>query len=840
MGSISYETVDSYYDTYTYSGELLDRGVYAVMAESGEGILVSWRLLVDEYCTDIEFYVYRNGELITENPITDVTNYLDTEGSVGDVYTVKTVQDGYYWISDAYVATEENYLSITLQKPGPQQDVDGNWANYTINDCGTADVDGDGELEIIVKWLPEDASDTGTGPSAPTIFDVYKMDGTALWRLNMDLDCSSGASFNLFMLYDLDEDGCAELFIKTSDGTTSYKPNEDGLFDMTDSSTIVSAMGDASLAGTHILSSGYISSDTNEWMTVYDGTTGELIAYTDYIYGTTDPSDYGDSWYTRASRYNIAIAYQPVDRTDESAGTIPTVLFNHGYYEKTTVAAYTLRTTEDDTKYLQLEWGFDSSDYPDEAYTGKGNHNVASGDVDNDGFDELVIGALCLDHDGNVLWVKDGSDGQDVAGHSDALSLAAMNPDDPTQLYVFTPMEDTSKATVTGNLSNAGTGTRINGMWYGTRDYGRGLAANITPTPGYEYWVSIPNIEDIFDGGIYNFTEGPLVETMPEGMVTNWIAYWDGDLLSELPDAVDPSTPEGTLTIYKYNWETNSLDTLQTMEGTLLNNWSKNNPSLTADLMGDWREEIVVRGEDNETLYIYMSNYETDYGIYSLMYDPVYRNAVANQNTTYNQPPHLGFYLGEDNADQVLAMELPVANLSYTTEKEEGTPVEEETTPDEGGSTTDGDTLDTDTTVTNADSEAWESVGSGNPVIYVPDGYDSIPDWVMNSLDPDTDYTFIFPDGTEITIPAGEAPDSDDGIEWYGPEWLKEHYGADPTDADPGTDPDATTIDGTATDSAATGDSVSTSLIVFVVILEAAAAGLAAVLVIKKRGQQGR
>ncbi len=845
-----YDTEDSYYDTYTYSAELLDRGVYAVQSESGDGILVSWRLLVDEYGTDIEFYVYRNGELITEEPITDVTNYLDTEGAVGDVYTIKTVQDGYYWISDAYVATAENYLSITLQNPGPQQDVDGNWVNYTINDCGTADVDGDGELEIIVKWYPEDAFDSGKqdGPSAPTIFDVYEMDGTALWRLNMGLDCPSGAHWNQFMLYDLDEDGCAELFIKTSDGTTSYKPNEDGLFDMTDESTIISVMGDASVAGTHILSTGHVSSEANEWMTVYDGATGELVCYTDYIYETTDPSDYGDSWYNRASRYNIAIAYQPVDRTNESAGTIPTVLFNHGYYAKTTVAAYTLRTAADGSKYLQLEWGFDSSDYPDEAYTGKGNHNVATGDVDNDGFDELVIGAMCIDHDGNVLWVKDGSDGQDVGGHSDALSLAAMNPDDPTQLYVFTPMEEVGDATLSGNLSNAGTGARINGMWYGADDdIGRGLAANITPTPGYEYWASIPENEGVLSGGIYNFTTGLLTNSRPSNMKTNFIVYWDGDLLSEL---LDSDSTEGPATVYKYDWVDNELDTLQIMDGTKLNNSTKNNPSLTADLLGDWREEIVVRGEDNETLYIYMTNYETDYAIYSLMYDPVYRNAVANQNTSYNQPPHLGFYLGEDNADQVLAMALPTANISYTTTKTAGTLVEStDTGSTDTGSTDTGSTKDdsSDSGSSSGNSywntvdgildeiEQAQSEGGGIVIIGTDSNMTSLPNSIMQALVNNPNVTLMFEyeyAGTAYTIviPAGMAVDDD--TEWYGPLWLYEHYGFYNLD---GTSSKDTSITATVANSAATGDSAGNTVLICVVVMAVAALGAGALIVYRRR-----
>ncbi len=672
---ISYFETQDNYNGYERSMERLNRAVYAVKCESGAGILVSWRMQPEEYGTDVAYYVYRNGAQVNETPLS-ITNYVDTEGKAGDVYTVKTVLNGEYWQSDPFTATDENYIAIKLQNPGPQKDRDGNEATYSINDCGAADVDGDGEMELIVKWYPSDAFDSGKqdGPSAPTIFDVYKLDGTALWRLNMGLDIPSGAHWNQFMLYDLDEDGRAELFIKTSDGTTSYKPNSKGKFDMTDSSTIVDVIGDASLAGTHVLDTGHVSADSNEWMTVFDGETGEVIAMSDYVYATEKSSDYGDGWYNRASRYNIAIAYLPADQDDPACTTtIPAVLYNHGYYAKTTVAAYTLRTADDGSKYIQLEWGFDSAEYTDKAYGGKGNHNVATGDVDNDGFDELVLGAICLDHDGSILWVKDGVEGQDVEGHSDAISLAAMNPDDPTQLYVFTPMEEVSTATVTSTLSNAGTGTRIAGRWNNASDdIGRGLAANITPTPGYEYWTAKGTVYGF--SGFYNFTEGLFETNRPSGMKVSFATYWDGDLLSEL---LDSDSTEGPGTIYKYDWEENRLNTLQIMTGTKLCNSTKNTPSLTLDLMGDWREEVVLRGEDDETLYIYMTNYETDYAMYSLMYDPVYRNGVANQNTSYNQPPHPGIYLGEDNADQVLAMELPVANIRFTTEKEAGTPVEE-------------------------------------------------------------------------------------------------------------------------------------------------------------------
>lgn len=674
-----YKADEDNYNGYTRSMEYLDRGVTAIT--TSEGILVSWRLLVDEYATDIQFNVLRNGEIINSEPITTKTNYLDTAGKAGDAYAIQVITTDEVKVTTETTALADNYMSIALQKPDPQPDKDGNLATYTINDAGVADVDGDGQYEIVVKWYPSDAFDSGKqdGPSAPTIFDCYKLDGTALWRLNMGLECPSGAHWNQFMFYDLDEDGNAEFFIKTSDGTITYKPNADGLFDMTDASTIVSYIGDPSvIPGTNINSTGHANVNSNEYITVFNGMTGEEIDTIDYVYAVTDFMDYGDNWGNRASRFNIAIAYQPKD--EGSTETIPTVLFNRGYYERTTVAAYTLRDGE-----LQEKWTFDSdkwatdlnedgvigwsgsvSEHATSPYAGKGNHNVSTGDMDNDGFDELVIGALAIDHDGSVLWCKDGVDGQDYQGHSDTIHLAAMNPEDPTQLYVFTPSEHT-ESTLNGTLSNAENGSRINGLWTSLADIGRGVAANITPLPGYEYWANTPNNESGPTGVIYNFFGDIIAATPPSNFSTNWIAYWDGDLLSELADGYNPGGSGTEQTIYKYNWEENTLDVLEVFEGTHTNNSTKNNPSLTADLFGDWREEFIIGSADDTELRIYMTDYETDYMIYSLMQDPVYRNAVANQNTSYNQPPHVGFYLGEDNKDQVLAMQLPTANIQYTT-----------------------------------------------------------------------------------------------------------------------------------------------------------------------------
>ena len=665
---IGYFKTEDNYNAYARSMEYLDRGVYAVAED--DGVYVSWRLLVTEYGEDVAFNIYRNGDLVNDAPITTKTNYVDAAGKAGDVYVVEKVQDGLTYASDAVAASDKNYISIPLQRPEPQPTKDGTLATYTINDAGTADVDGDGQYEIIVKWYPSNAFDSGkaVAPSSPTIFDVYEMDGTALWRLNMGLEMPSGAHFNQFMLYDLDEDGKAELFMKTSDGTTSYKPNAEGKFDMTDASTLVSYIGDKSVVpGSNIGSNGHALSTTNEYVSVFNGQTGEEIDTIDYVNVTGNYADWGkDDGGNRSARYNIGIAYLPKEAG--STATIPAVLFNRGYYAKTTVAAYTLRDGK-----LNMEWNFVTESGTE--WASKGNHNMSTGDVDNDGFDELVIGAMAIDHDGSVLWAKTGTNGYDYSGHADSIHLAAMVPGS-NQLYVATPAEDTG-STLNVSVTNAGTGVRISGEFVSAADIGRGIAANITPTPGYEFWAHRPNSEtpdQISVGSLYSYTGEVLAIEKPINFPANWRMYWDGDLLSELPDGNNPGSAEDTVAIHKYNWENNTLETLVAFSGTNMNNSTKNTPSLTADLLGDWREEIVVRSESDTSLRIYMTTEETDYMIYTLMHDPVYRNAVANQNTSYNQPPAVGFYLGEDNKDQVLAMQLPTAKVVYTTEEQAGVP----------------------------------------------------------------------------------------------------------------------------------------------------------------------
>lgn len=156
--------------------------------QSADGVFVSWRLLSTEYNTGISFNVYRNDQKINAEPITTKTNFVDAAGKAGDVYVIESIQGGKSTKSEPFTALGQNYLGIAVQKPAdrPTHDGSGTIGSYSLNDASVADVDGDGEYEIVVKWYPSNSMDSGkTGMTSPTYFDCYKMDGTILWRVDI-------------------------------------------------------------------------------------------------------------------------------------------------------------------------------------------------------------------------------------------------------------------------------------------------------------------------------------------------------------------------------------------------------------------------------------------------------------------------------------------------------------------------------------------------------------------------------------------------------------------------------------------------------------------------------
>lgn len=601
--------------------ESLDRGVVAVPAVDG-GVLVSWRLLSDD-APDTGFDVYRDGIRLNARPIVTSTNFVDAGGDpTAGSYTVQVAGAEGAPAGPVEVWTN-GYLSIPLQQPPGGVNPDGTAFTYNANDASVGDLDGDGRYEIVLKWDPSTSKDNAfSGYSGPAILDAYTLEGQRLWRIDLGPNVRAGAHYTQFLVFDFDGDGRAEVVAKTADASVDGTGAVIG-DPAADWREHGGEAPQADRTGAAIRPDGSRYADLTgrilrgpEYLTVFDGRTGRALAtgaFTPERHpDTATPSAaqqterWGDGYANRSDRFLAGVAYLD--------GELPSIVMGRGYYARTTVSAWDWR---DGT--LSQRWLFDSGS-PDDAFSGQGNHQLAVADVDADGRDEIVYGAMAIDDDGTGLWSA-------RLLHGDAMHLSDLDPDRPG-LERFGVHESPTR---NGGIGSAMLDARTGEVIWSTpaeRDVGRGLAADIDPRhPGAEAWA-------IHSATLMSAAGQPIG---PRPAQINFAIWWDGDLLRELLD--------GT-TISKWNWETATSEPLLVTSGTASNNGTKANPALSADLVGDWREEVILRAADNSELRLYATPYPTDARLVTLMQDPVYRLSVAWQNTAYNQPPHVGFYLG--------------------------------------------------------------------------------------------------------------------------------------------------------------------------------------------------
>ncbi|MBC8054853.1 MAG: T9SS type A sorting domain-containing protein [Sphingobacteriaceae bacterium] len=575
--------------------ELLNRGLVAVRLNSTQ-VYLSWRMFGTDP-SGIAFNVYRDGAKLNSSPITTSTNYTDNASSNG-IYTIKPVINGVEQTATSPVSVwNQNYLNIPLQIPAGGITPAGEAYTYNANDASVGDLDGDGEYEIVLKWDPSNSKDNSqSGYTGNVYLDAYKLNGTRLWRINLGRNIRAGAHYTQFLVYDLDGDGYAEVACKTADGTV------DG------AGTVI---GDANADFRN--SSGYILSGP-EYMTVFNGRTGAAMATKNYLPARGTVSSWGDGYGNRVDRFIAAVAY--VD------GARPTLIMGRGYYTRMVRAAWDWRDGQ-----LTSRWVFDSNSSGNGAYYGQGNHQMTIGDVDGDGKDEIFNGSSAINDNGSGLWT-------DGKGHGDALHMSDMDPSVDGQ-EIWMCHEDQSSYGGTGlTLRKAKTGELLWGV-QATGDIGRAMAADIDPRyPGYELWGAT-------GGNVYSSKGVPISTNVPS---FNFAIWWDGDLSRELLDGTK---------LDKWNTATNSstrLFSIHTIETASQINGTKANPCVSADILGDWREEMVYRSADNTNLILFTTNIPTTHRIPTLMHDPQYRVAVAWQNAAYNQPPHPGFFLGTDMA----------------------------------------------------------------------------------------------------------------------------------------------------------------------------------------------
>ncbi len=605
--------------------EYLDRGIIAVPMARGN--LVTWRILATD-ADGMTFNVYRDGKKLNAKPIKGVSNYSDADGTKDATYVVKTVTAGKE-AKTADVATKvwaPGYLTIPLDIPAGGTTPDGKPYTYTANDASVGDIDGDGRYEIFLKWDPTNSHDNSQGGyTGPVYIDAYTLEGKKLWRINLGHNIRAGAHYTQFMVEDFDGDGKAEIIMKTADGTVDGQgkvigdPNanwvtDDGTIEQRDRTGSIQTPDGKLLAQLQ----GRILKGP-EYLSVFNGETGAVIDTVKYWPTRVPEGDdatpermkevWGDAYGNRSERYLAGVAWLD--------GQLPSAVMARGYYGRTTLAAYDYRGGK-----LSLRWTFDSkAPGVPEGFSGQGNHQLSVADVDEDGRDEIIYGSMAIDDDGKPLWTA-------KMFHGDAMHVSDLDPTRPG-LEKFGVHEEMRN---NGNKGSALMDARTGEVLWTTpadKDTGRGVAFDIDPRfAGMEAWAS--------NGPkLYNIKGFVIADSHPRQV--NFGSWWDGDLLRELLDGN---------TISKWDWKTSETKPLLVAEGMLANNGTKQTPALSADILGDWREELIERTADNTALRIYTTPIPSDYGFVTLMQDPQYRASIAWQNTAYNQPPHTGFYLG--------------------------------------------------------------------------------------------------------------------------------------------------------------------------------------------------
>jgi rhamnogalacturonan endolyase len=638
--------------------ENLSRGVVAVQQPDGK-VFVSWRLLASDPA-GVAFNVYRTtapgparppqpGQPASTADRSPVTLKLNPEPLAAGTWFVDRMptleRETSYHVRAVTAAGEGEpgkalavpvnstplpYVSVPLQTP------DG----YTPNDASVGDLDGDGDYEIILKQEQHPRDNSQAGPTGETLLQAYKVDGTLLWTINLGRNIREGAHYTMFMVADLDGDGRAEVACKTADGTVDGTGKFVG-----DPHADWREKGDASVptrdrTGATKTDAGLVARLEGrivkgpEYLTVFDGRTGAALATERYLPGRHPDTDnptaeqltaiWGDGYANRSDRFLAGVAYLD--------GHLPSLLFCRGYYTRSVIAAWDYRGGK-----LTSRWVFDSDQVapPDRnnPWRGQGNHNLSVADVDGDGKQEVIYGAMVIDDNGQGLY----STGW---GHGDALHVGDFVPDRPG-LEIGDIQERFDKQGL--SLRDARTGEPVFTIPSTKADEdgddrgegpGRGNTFNIDPRfPGAESWAAGAQMD-----GIHDATGKKFLEKRPRGMPVNFGIYWDGDLLTELLDGNR---------IVKWNWETSTVDPLLVAHACTSANGTKSTPALSADLWGDWREEVIWASRDRKELRIYTSTMPTKHRIVTFMQDPQYRMAIAWQNTAYNQPPHPSFYLDE-------------------------------------------------------------------------------------------------------------------------------------------------------------------------------------------------
>lgn len=629
--------------------------------------LVSWRLLPTDP-DNLAFDIYKsedNGQEVklNETPVTDATCWADKSINTRTTNIYRVTVAGSEQTLCEYTFTpqmaETFYRAIRLNSSVPDPSL-----TYAANDAQVGDLDGDGVMEIILKRQPYDGANQGRWREGTTLLEAYKLDGTFLWQIDMGINIRSGSHYTSFIVYDFDGDGKCEIAFRSSEGT-KFANGEI----ITDASGNVNdyrqkdPSGKGWYSGKSLHSTCGLIFDGPEYISIVNGQ-GIEVGRTNNIPRGGEGSNYerakywhnywGDDYGNRMDRFFIGAAYLDGIPQNGVRKANPSLIVTRGIYRNWQVWALDFNGSS-----LLPRWKFNTNDKGNESYRDMGSHTFRVADLNGDGYDEILYGSAAIARNGKGLYCTGN-------GHGDALHVGKFIPDRPG-LQVVACFENPNKYMNSGfgygcAVFDAATGKFITGHAGGSGsgsgednadeedeekdppgDVGRCLVADIIPdSPGYEYWSSEAS-------GVYSCQTGQLLSTTLPSAKTgsksyNNAIFWTGDLTRQMLDDV---------MVHSYTksapWDKSRVITFTYYgNGVYSNNSTKANPCYYGDFLGDYREEVIYRSKDGEYIYIFSSNHPTTHRFVHLTNDHTYDMSQAMQNVGYNQPTHMGYYIGAD------------------------------------------------------------------------------------------------------------------------------------------------------------------------------------------------
>lgn len=615
--------------------------------------LISWRLLKTDP-SNVAFDIYKSvdGETevkLNEKPISNTTSWVDADIDVSktNVYRVTLANQAETLCDYTFTSemAEKFYHEIRLNMNVPDASI-----TYSPDDIQLGDLDGDGELEIVVKREPYDGANQGGWNNGSTLLEAYKMDGTFLWQIDLGINIRSGSHYTSYILYDFDGDGLCEIAFRSSEGTKfgdgkvitdAYGNVNDYRIRQTDAVGWYSGASINTICG--------LIMEGPEYISICRGYDGREITRVDNIPRGGSGSKasrakywseyWGDDYGNRMDRFFIGVAYLD-GIPDEATGvrtSNPSLIISRGIYHNWQVWALDLKGNK-----LETRWKFDTAEHSSK-WLSMCSHSFRVADLDDDGKDEILYGSAAIDDDGSELWCTGN-------GHGDCLCVGKFIKD-RSGLQIVASFEEPGNYNGQGHgygcqVIDARDGGLITGHGAGsTTDVGRCIVADIDPdSPNFEYWSSLQE-------GVFSCSGSGLVSsTYPTGIgggvLYNVAIYWSGQPTREMLD-------RACVVSYKENPDVNKTNKTRlvyfgTYGSNDGNHSTKYNPCYYGDFLGDYREEVIMGSSDMKSIYIFSTNHPTEFRLPHLMTDHNYDMSQAMQNMGYNQGTNLGYYVGAE------------------------------------------------------------------------------------------------------------------------------------------------------------------------------------------------